>query len=178
MKKVKLILAAVLLFGTIAAYAQPRAAGLRLGWGFEASYQHTINAGFLEGDLGLDLYDANLPGFKATVAYDFLFNTNAKFTNRGKWLLYAGPGISFGHVGDTVNYFEDIKGALNGSMVGLVAQAGIEYTFWFPLQLSLDMRPCFGIHINDQTDFYRRHTEFYNYGLYGFIPSLSVRYKF
>jgi len=172
-----LILFFALLFGAAVANAQPRALGFRFGWGFEASYQHTINKGFIEGDFGVDFYDTKIPGFKATAVYDFLLNPDITITDRGSWQFYAGPGISFGHIADVVNYY-DPHVSLNGTMVGLVAQVGVDYTFWFPLQLALDLRPVFGMHVNDRTEVFERHSEFYNYGLYGFIPSLSVRYRF
>ena len=74
----------------------------------------------------------------------------------------------------------------NGFMMSVVAQAGIEYTFWFPLQLSLDMRPYFGFHTNKGYEIdggpadirYGAKTSFYNRGLLGFIPTLSARFTF
>ena len=52
----KIILMAVMVLGfTVAAVAQPRAIGLRAGWGAEASYQHSFGTNFLQADLGLIL---------------------------------------------------------------------------------------------------------------------------
>ncbi|MDR9831198.1 hypothetical protein RCJ22_37035 [Vibrio sp. FNV 38] len=49
--------------------------------------------------------------------------------------------------------------------MGLAAQLGLEYTFWFPLQLSVDFRPSFMI------------PAYMNRGnWYGF--ALSARYAF
>ena len=52
MKKIILVAALVLGFAA-AAVAQPRALGLRGGYGVELSYQHTLGENFLEADLGL-----------------------------------------------------------------------------------------------------------------------------
>lgn len=65
-----------------------------------------------------------------------------------------------------------------GFMIALAAQIGLEYNFWFPLQLSLDIRPYFGLHVNDGFHIYKSKAGFYNYGMMGFIPTLSVRYRF
>ena len=90
MKKIILVAAMVLGFA-VAASAQPRAIGVRLGNGGEVSYQHSLGTNFLEVDGGLGLGEAN--------------------------------------------YF-------NISAAGMV---GLEYSFWFPLQLSLDFRQHIGI---------------------------------
>jgi hypothetical protein len=184
----------IALFATIsfAALAQPRAAGLRFGTtGLEASYQHSFGWDyFLEGEIGLD-FGAGVKspaGFKAVATYNIIWARPA-WTDRGSWALYAGPGIAFGGVADTVTYrIDNIKHTIadNGFMMSLVAQAGIEYTFWFPLQLSLDMRPYFGFHTNKGYEIvggpasiqYGAKTSFYDRGLLGFIPTLSVRYRF
>lgn len=184
----------IALFATIsfAAIAQPRAAGLRFGTtGLEASYQHSFSWDyFLEGEIGLD-FGAGVKspaGFKAVATYNIIWARPA-WTDRGSWALYAGPGIAFGGVADTVTYrIDNIKHTIadNGFMMSLVAQAGIEYTFWFPLQLSLDMRPYFGFHTNKGYEIvggpasiqYGAKTSFYDRGLLGLIPTLSVRYRF
>ena len=50
-------------------------------------------------------------------------------------LFYAGPGASVGlGVGET-NYLT----------LGVAGMVGLEYTFWFPLQLSIDFRQHIGI---------------------------------
>ena len=184
----------IALFATIsfAALAQPRAAGLRFGTtGLEASYQHSFGWDyFLEGEIGLD-FGAGVKspaGFKAVATYNIIWARPA-WTDRGSWALYAGPGLAFGGVADTVTYrIDNIKHTIadNGFMMSLVAQAGIEYTFWFPLQLSLDMRPYFGFHTNKGYEIvggpasiqYGAKTSFYDRGLLGLIPTLSVRYRF
>ena len=49
--------------------------------------------------------------------------------------------------------------------VGLAAQLGLEYTFWFPLQLSVDFRPTFMIPA------FMNRTNWYGF-------ALSARYAF
>ena len=57
MKKIILVAAMVLGFA-VAAVAQPRAVGLRGGWGVEASYQHSFGENFLQADLGLNTFNS------------------------------------------------------------------------------------------------------------------------
>ena len=175
------------------AYAQPRAMGLRVGaTGLEASYEHSMSpVQFIQGDLGMDFgYNANgRPGVRATAVYNFIW-ARPNWTTQGSWAIYAGPGLSLGFVDDQVPY--EIGDAIighydNGFMIGVVGQVGVEYTFRFPLQLALDVRPCFGLHVNDGkfrdretglTVNYGGKTGFYDNGLLGFVPSLSIRYCF
>lgn len=158
MKKTLIIIAAVLGFA-VAASAQPKAIGGRLGYCIEASYQHYLgDPNFLEINAGI--WGLSDIGFKATGIYNFVFAQPA-WSPRGFWSWYAGPGVTFG----TTAYNEK-----NGKFFfGLVGQIGLEYEFWFPLQLSADLRPTFGF----------CDSEFYKDGIsYGFIPTISIRYAF
>ena len=158
MKKTLIIIAAVLGFA-VAASAQPKAIGGRLGWGLEASYQHYVgNPNFFEVNAGIwGLTDL---GFKMTGTYNFTF-AQPDWTPRGTWGWYAGPGVTFG----TAYY----NGESNKWFCGVLGQVGLEYEFWFPLQLSADIRPTLGV----------CDSEFYADGItYGFIPTISVRYCF
>lgn len=120
MKKIILIAALVLGFAA-AASAQPKAIGLRIGYGAELSYQHNVGANFIEADLGLESFK-NL-GVAAT--YNFSI---AEFGDGFKF--YAGPGIGLG-------FAESL-------MVGVAGQAGIEYNFASaPVNISVDVRPYF-----------------------------------
>ncbi len=152
----KILAIAVLALGiSIAAAAQPRAIGARFTYGVEASYQHEVGgADFVEATLGLFTY--NRMNIAAT--YNFMIAQPA-WTARGEWGFYAGPGAAIS------TSFDDFAFAIAG-------QIGLEYTFWFPLQLSIDLRPQIGVWAG------HHHAEFYNGGLYGFCPSLSVRYRF
>ena len=173
--------------------AQPRAIGLLNGVSQEAIvYQHSFRANqFLDATLGLDLgYNVNgHPGFRATGIYEFIWGRPA-WTDKGRWALYSGPGITTGYVDDIVPYEVDdqIKGWYDhGFMLAFVANIGLEYTFWFPMSLSVDIRPAFGFHINDgkirnpldgQIIYKESKVGFYDNGLLGFAPSISVKYMF
>lgn len=155
MKKI-IIIAATLLGFAVAATAQPRAIGARIGNGAEVSYQHSMGVNFLEvdGGLGLGLGDGTL-NVAATGIYNFMI-AQPNWTNKGTWGFYAGPGAGAGFGLGEHNY-------LSVAFAGMV---GLEYTFWFPLQLSLDFRQHLGFGFN-------------GHGVYA--PSsvgLSIRYKF
>ena len=128
----KIILAAALVLGfAVAASAQPRAIGVRIGNGGEISYQHSMGSNFLEvdGGLGLGLVDGVF-NVGATGIYNFMIS---EFGNG--FGFYAGPGAGVGLALGDINY-------LALSAAGMV---GIEYNFNFPLQISLDFRQHIGI---------------------------------
>jgi len=177
----KTILTFLALTFAIVASAQCRSVGLKLlTTGVEASYQHAVGSrSFIQGDAGIDRLDT--PGFKFTGTYNYIFSS-PDFTRKGFWNIYGGGGATVGYVADRVTkysgYWTDM-----GFMGGIAFQLGIEYIFEFPLQLALDIRPVLGWHSDSgytdkEGNHYAGHTELYNYGLYGFIPSLSVRYMF
>lgn len=157
MKKIILVAALVLGFAA-AAVAQPRAVGLRGGWGTELSYQHTMgDSNFIEADLGLFGFGS----LNAVATYNWML-AQPNWTGKGEWGVYAGPGAAVG-----LGFTSENPG-LNVAVVG---QVGLEYTFWFPLQLSVDLRPQIGFHLGENAGFYKD-------GLLGFAPCLSVRYRF
>ena len=126
----KIILIAAVIFGfSVAAAAQPRAVGLRLGYGAEATYQHTLGQNFLEANLGLGGFN----GLNVAATYNWML-AQPSWTNRGEWGVYAGPGAALGLGFGDASYFN----------VGVAGQVGLEYTFWFPLQLSIDFRQMLG----------------------------------
>lgn len=148
-----LAIAALILGISVAAAAQPRAIGARMGWGFEASYQHTVSAeDFVEADLGLFTDGLNL-----SAVYNFMIAQPA-WTDRGEWGFYAGPGAALG---------QNLFGNNNWFYLAAAGQVGLEYTFWFPLQLSFDIRAQLGGSMGDGGGFYWR-----------LGPALSVRYRF
>ena len=165
MKK-SLLIAVALLGLSIAAVAQPKAIGIRgglfgRGFGGEISYEHWFTLfdndyDFLEAELGV--FGGN--GFKATAMYNFTF-AFPEFTDRGEWAFYAGPGVVAGY-GTGLNKDDERKAA---PFVGMAAQLGLEYTFWFPLQLSVDFRPTFMIPA------FMNRTNWYGF-------ALSARYAF
>ena len=151
-----LLAAAALLAGAVAAYAQPRAIGGRLGYGLEVSYEHGLGDNMVSVEVGL-------PGFyglEAAATYDWLFPFKS-WQNKGEWNWYAGVGAGAGFYG-----FKDLVG-----YVGVAGRIGVEYDFWFPLQLSLDWRPVIGPSFGEDVIFNGA-------GLYQGGIALGVRYKF
>ena len=160
MKKTVLIIAAVLGLA-VAASAQPKAIGARFGYGLEASYQHWLGNNFIEADLGLSKFD----GFFIAGMYDFMI-ARPNWTDRGEWGFY--PGLGLGYVSQRVR--DEASGEFKWKsvpFVGVVGQVGLEYTFWFPLQLSVDLRPGLGL-LGDRFGFYDVSV----------FPSVSARYAF
>ena len=147
----KMILVAAMMLGVaVAAIAQPRAVGIRGGYGIEASYQHTLGDKFVQADLGLLGHGFNLAG-----TYNWML-AKPQWTDRGEWGFYAGPGASIGF------------GVTNTAHVAVAGLVGLEYTFWFPVQLSVDIRPQFGLDFGNGVGFHAS----------GYWPTLSVRYRF
>ena len=128
MKKALLIVAAILGLAVVAS-AQPRALGIRAGYGAELSYQHTLGGqNFIEADLGWAL--GNPGGLDLGLSYDFII------APLGPLNFYAGPSAQ------AWMWF----GESSGFGVGVGAQLGLEYCFdSIPLQLSLDWKPSFNI---------------------------------
>lgn len=189
----KIITIIFLILTATATDAQPRTMGIRFGaTGLEASYEHRINSKrFVQCDLGLD-YGYNLNGnvgAKIAATYNFIL-ARPTWTTAGCWEFYMGPGIAVGFTDDIVPYQtgRDIRGYYDsGLMVALAVQAGVEYMFDFPLALAIDVRPYFGVHVNDgllkdphtgTRVRFGSKTGFYDNGLLGFVPSISVRYRF
>lgn len=175
-----------------ASTASPRAMGFRIGvTGFDASYQHVIKKNqFVQGDFGVDFgYNANgHSGVRATASYNFIWARPA-WTPRGYWAIYSGPGVTLGYVNDMVHFrignevkYTAKETGNGGFMIALAAQVGLEYTFDFPLSIALEVRPAFGIHINDGVELggvtYAHKVGFYDNGLLGFVPTLALRYRF
>lgn len=176
----------------------PGAVGARIGaMGIDGVYIHSLNSTqFIEANVGLDFgYNATgTPGFKLSALYNYIWARPA-WTDTGRWALYAGAGLSMGYVDDFVSLKGEIPEILQenfitgsydtGFMIAAAIQVGISYTFDFPLQLAIDLRPYLGIHSNDgkirigagEYDLGGK-TEFYDNGLLGFVPSVSARYAF
>lgn len=145
MKRILITLAVMLGFA-VAAVAQPKAVGIRFGYGVEASYQHSLGNNFVEANLGLEAFNA----LNVAATYNWMI-AQPQWTDRGEWGFYAGAGAAVG-LDKTIR-------------IGAAGQVGLEYTFWFPLQLSVDIRPQLGL-INSA------------FGIWGWAPCLSVRYRF
>lgn len=159
-----LLLVAVALTAVVAAYAQPRAIGGRIGYGFEVSYQHTV------GDKRMVNLDFGVPAFygiEAACTHDWIdpFGTSVPWNDRGEWHWYMGVG------GGASWYW---AGAF---AVGLGGRIGIEYDFWFPMQISIDWRPLFGpVIAYDGAG--NTAVGFNTGGLYASAIALGIRYNF
>ncbi len=153
----KLIIIAIALFTAAAVYAQPRAIGGRLGYGLELNYQHSLGNNMLDIDFGL-------PGFygiEAAATYDWVFPISS-WNEQGSWNWYAGVGAGGGMYG-----FSDVMG-----FVGVAGRIGVEYNFWFPMNMSIDWRPLVGPY------FYGGGVGFNNLGIFQGGIALSIRYLF
>lgn len=155
----KILLIAVLAVASLAAYAQPRAIGGRLGYGAEVSYQH----GFGESNM-LEV-EVGVPGFyglEAACTYDWIdpFNAPVPWDQKGEWHWYMGVGGAL-----QTNF------GFNYGFVGAAGRIGIEYDFWFPLQLSLDFRPTLGVAFGGGA-------VGFGYDVYCGGLGLGIRYKF
>ena len=172
MRKFLTILVCGLLLGGTA-LSQPRAIGIRTGWGHELSFQYSfLDTQFLQLDLGtVGFYPE---GARLTGTYNYIFS-KPQWTPRGDWAWYAGFGATIGMRHSTVVAEPDReKVDYNYLLAGAVGHFGLEYNFWFPLQLSLDLRPIIGVAVGRGP----AHG-FYTDGIgFGFIPALSARYKF
>ena len=132
MKKTLLIIAAVFGFA-VAASAQPKAIGGRIGnYGIDVSYEnYVLGNDFLEFEIGLDNgFSTN--AFHFDGVYNFMI-ASPEWTPVGSWGFYAGPGGSV--------MVRDHEESTNCVFVGAVGNVGLEYTFDFPLSLSVDLRP-------------------------------------
>lgn len=142
MKKLLLVVVAVMGFA-FAANAQNNAIGVRLGGGqgynAELSFQKGLGVNRLEVDLGWHNYHES-SSFSLAALYQF-HQEIAALPNLG-WFVGAGGKL---------NYW---SAATNNNVgFGIVGQAGLDYHFnAIPLQLSLDIRPCF--YLVPSTDFH------------------------
>ena len=195
MKKLIITLSIVFLFA-VTAIAQPKAIGLRLGYNAEASYQHFFGKNFIQLDAG------TFYGFRG-VSFSPTFNfsiAKPNWTPKGEWEFYAGPGLStgyfFGYSGSVLYKDGSVKNGRHGDYfyLGLSGMFGLSYTFWFPLQLSVDFRPTLiGFQTIDQDHYSRVYGDSDKIAVYSdfwwdkdrysdrfFYPNiaLSVRYAF
>lgn len=148
MKKFVLVALSVLAV-SFAASAQPRALGLRAGYGAELSYQHDLGGNFLEADLGFMSNTISLTGI-----YDFIF------ANAGICNFYVGPGA---HIGMWNSKDSNGNSSLSLS-AAVVGQLGVEFQLPIPMNISLDWRPAFYL------------TNGRGFGWDGF--ALGLRYRF
>ena len=171
----KILLIAVMAIACVAvASAQPRAIGGRLGAFDGVSYQHGFGeSNMLEIEAGwgwtgcVSTFEGGHAwgwgghSIQAAITYDWIdpFGATFPWDKKGEWHWYLGVGGAGGYI---LN---------NAGFVGAAGRCGVEYDFWFPLQLSIDFRPTIGAAIWDG-----------GVGMYWDVWSaafgLSARYKF
>lgn len=158
MKKIFFIAAFVA--ASLLTYADgPRAIGGRLGYGAEVSYQHAL------GESNMIQLEVGAPYFgslEAACTYDWINpgGIDVPWDKRGDWNWFAGVGAAV-----------QIPFSFNAGFIGAAGRIGIEYNFWFPLQLSLDFRPTLGVA-------FTKGGAGFGYDLYGAGIGLGVRYLF
>lgn len=185
MKKI-ILLAAALVLAAATVSAQPRAIGLRLGAGDGVSYQHTLGNNMLSIDADIPGLGFGFFGVGATATYDWLnpFGTSINWTPRGEWNWYLGVGAEAGMNWIPNGYTDHIFDTQ--IHVGVAGRAGLEYTFWFPLQLAVEWRPAFGPSFNntrvnaEEAGKYKTDVKvgYYDRGLWAGAIALCVRYRF
>ena len=157
MKKT-LVLMVVAILASSTLCAQARALGGRSFYIGEAlSYQHQLTEkSMLEAELGLSLSSV---GVEAVVTHNWLFPITS-WQKRGTWNWYAGVGLGAGAY------------LFSNTTIGVAGRIGMEYIFWFPMQISIDYRPLIGPAWNGVT------VSFNEEGLVRSAVGLSLRYLF
>ncbi len=150
MKKIILIIIMFSISSALFAQTGNNALGVRFGGGdgveAEISYQKYIGGpNRLEFDLGLYNEGWN-DGFKFSLLYQWVGNIDGGFN----WYAGAGGSIGGRNVETGNPHWDDDYN--DGLFLDVDGQIGIEYNFPFPIQISLDARPEFGL-INDDFDF-------------------------
>lgn len=156
MKKIGILIITLIgfAFGAQSQEIADNAIGLRLGdndgFGAEVSYQRAVgDNNRLEFDLGWRSRK-NVDAVKLVGLYQWVWNIDGGFN----W--YAGPGAGIAHISFDDKYFRDFRDDRDNTetYVFLAGDVGIEYSFDFPLLLSLDFRPEFGFgDYHDDIDF-------------------------
>jgi len=194
----KILFVAILAAASVMAYAQPRAIGGRVG-AFEGfSYQHGIgDKNMLELEVGIGFSGVTsrsesgihsnyfgAPKIELAMTYDWIdpFNKTIPWQSKGEWHWYMGVGVAGGYGwgygaasihGKGMSWTGAVDGKYNWGCVGAAGRVGVEYDFWFPLQLSLDYRPVLGVGLMDMSN--KTQAGFY-WDVYDIC--LGVRYKF
>lgn len=166
----KILLSILLVVAVVcAAIAQPRAIGARIGNNIEFSYQHSI---LMDCMLDITAGATNVwNGWayaEANIMLDKIF-----YLGSGDWALFAGGGIGAGYAYGYKWADNDYK----PYRLNLGAQFGVEYSFKFPLTLSLDVRPMFNVlQFASQSNSARAevYPMYYNF----MNVALGVRYRF
>lgn len=130
-----LFITALMLSVVTFANAQPRTIGGRIGHGIEFTYQHQLGSNMVNLQAGLPFMNGF--GIEGVCTYDWIFPITS-WQEEGSWNWYAGVGGGVGMWGfdDPYAYF------------GVAGRIGVEYNFWFPMQISLDWSPVVGPSFN------------------------------
>lgn len=164
-KKILILLAVAGCMHLAQAQQEPsnNAAGMRFGaangFGYEFSYQRLQSSHtrleFTAGYIAAKSHNR----IRFTTAYQLVLPLD--FLKEPGFFFFAGLGASAGHH----RWKDEAFGTRNGVFVNGLAQMGVEHHFEFPIQISLDWRPEFGvINSNSGSDW----VQFY----------LAFRYKF
>jgi hypothetical protein len=161
----KYLFVAILAVISVMAYAQPRAIGGRLGYGAEFSYEHTMD------EKNMISLEVGVPGFKGlevACTYDWIdpFNAVVPWNEKGEWHWYMGVGGALQTWG----------WGFSNLFAGVAGRFGIEYDFWFPLQLSIDFRPTIGALAGRDAN--GNAFMGFGYDVYASGLGLGIRYKF
>lgn len=128
------------------------------------------------------------PSIQLACTYDWIdpFNKTIPWENKGEWHWYLGVGGTAGYgwgygqasVSTSVNgkhshNYGNIDGKYDWGYIAAAGRGGVEYDFWFPLQLSIDYRPALGVAFMD----YGKTTKGAFYWQV-FDIAVGVRYKF
>ena len=152
MKKIFLAFVAVFAMGTVT-NAQIKDLGVRIGGGQGFGTELSAQWGFMGQRLETDLGWRSSDGV-SVISLSGIYQWTGAIGSGFDW--YAGVGAHLGMW--SANSHSDFA-------LGLMGQAGIEYNFEaVPIQLSLDIRPCF--YLVPNTDFH-----------WGDI-ALGIRYRF
>ena len=189
MKKSILLVAIMAMFGVATAVAQPRAIGGQVGNGIMFSYEHTLGNNFVSVDAGFPGWFYRGFGIEGAATYNWLNPFGADFpaVSQGDWNWYMGVGAGLGaNFWNYSIYSGEINNWRNTFYVGAAGRIGVEYNFWFPLQLSAEWRPIVGPRFYSET--YTDNTGntyvveksvgFHADGLYLTSFLIGVRYKF
>ena len=114
----------------------------------------------------IDILDgtASSPGIKGTYHHNLILNT----WKEGKYALYAGPGLTAGHVRDLHNHL--------GWMAGLSGDAGLRVNCLHSISVSLEWQVDFALQFKNR---YKQDLSLYRAGYAHFYyPYLRIQYCF
>lgn len=160
----RLLIISLLACLSLCAKAQVRSVGATFGTYEAVSFQHIVYGtdNVFQLDLGYHLGLPDSGAVKMMASYNINI-LSPKWTDKGTWNFYAGPGV----------YLGGGWAPGKGLALGVMAIVGLEYLFdGLPIQLSADMRPSLGAILLNEVTVYDKDN------LLGLIPTVSARYMF